>query len=327
MILLLYKSNKLWSCLFDNTLMHKGLFLFIFLLPFFIANGQTPNDALMMPSKDACLLLNYDSGKFNQYWEGEKLRKNETIATVSRTTVLPMVAIGIVNNLNAYVSAPYIQTKSSNPNGGRFAGVSGFQDLGIALKYRFLNKETTNGEWTALGTTGFSHPITDYLSDYMPYSLGTGAPEFLLTGILQYKWKSGPYLRGSVSHIWKGYTKAERDYYYNNGSYYTAWMDVPNAFNLNATAGYWLWKNSLKLEATYWNLQSTSGDDIRAYNAAQPTNKVIFGKVGFSAQYYFPFVKGLGVVVNHSRITSGRNTAKMNNSSLGLTYQFAYRKN
>ena len=325
MVYILYKSNKLRSCLFEKTLIPKTFFLSLLLLMFFEANSQTPNDAIMMPSKDACLLLNFDGGSFNQYWEGEKLRKNETIATVSRATILPMVAIGIVNNLNVYLSVPYIQTKSSIPNGGRFAGASGFQDLGVALKYRFLNKETTKGEWTALGTTGFSHPVTNYLSDYMPYSLGTGAPEAMLSGILQYKWKTGPYLRGSVSHMWRGYTEAERDYYYNNGSYYTAWMDVPNAFGLNATAGYWLLQNSLKLEANYWNLQSTSGDDIRAYNAAQPTNKVMFGRVGLAAQYYFPFAKGLGVVVNHSRVTSGRNTAKMNNSSLGLTYQFSYR--
>ncbi|MBO0342327.1 transporter [Muricauda lutimaris] len=285
-------------------------------------NAQTPSDALMMRSKNICVLFSYDMGTFDRYWEGSYLRSNETIATVDRNTVLPMAAIGIFDDLNFYISLPYVKTESSIPNGGKFAGARGFQDIGFALKYRAVHTDLGTGKFTALATAGFSTPFTNYLSDYRPYSIGSGAPEFSLRAIGQYEHSSQFYLRASIAHLWRGYTEAERDYYYNNGSYYTAWMDVPNAWTYEAIFGKWLFDTSLKLELSYTTLNSTSGDDIRAYNAAQPTNKVEFDRVGFAAQYYLKSVKGLGFVAYHNRVVNGRNVPKFSNTGIGLTYQF-----
>ncbi|NJM24547.1 MAG: hypothetical protein HC859_02460 [Bacteroidia bacterium] len=69
-------------------------------------------------------------------------------------------------------------------------------------------------------------------------------------------------------------------------------------------------------------MNSTSGDDIRKYNAAQPTNKVDLGQLGFTTQYYFKGIKGLGVLAYYSQVISGRNTAKIQNIGGGVTYQF-----
>lgn len=297
-----------------------------FLLFHYNLSSQTPTDALMMPSRNACVLLSYDMGEFDRYWEGDYLRGNETIAKVSRNTFLPMVAISIFEDLDLYLGLPYVKTKSSEPNGGRFEGAEGFQDLTAALKYRALEKELGNGKLTLLSTVGFSTPATNYLSDYMPYSLGFGAPELSLRGIAQYQLHNGFYLRGMAGHLWRGYTEAERDYYYNNGSYYSSTMDVPNAWNFEGVLGKWLFNYSLKAELNYAALKSTSGDDVRFYNAAQPTNKVEFERIGASLQYYIPSIKGLGIVAYHNRVVNGRNTAKMANTGLGLTYQFNYLK-
>ena len=299
------------------------------LIAFLIVNalqGQTPTDGLMMPSKEACVLLGYDFGKFDHYWEGDYLRTNETIATVHRITILPMVAIGIFDELDLYLSLPYVKTKSLDPNGGKFAGARGFQDFGITLKYKALEKSLDNGRLSLFSTIGYSTPATNYLSDYMPYSIGFGAPEFTLRGIVQYELNKGFYARVMFAHLWRGYTEAERDYYYNNGSYYSATMDVPNALNFEGVLGAWFLNNSLRIELIYTALKSTSGDDIRAYNAPQPTNKVKFDRIGIFAQYYFKEVKGLGVVTNYSRVVNGLNTGKFSNISLGLTYQFNYLK-
>ncbi|AYN67642.1 transporter [Euzebyella marina] len=307
----------------------KQLLYIKMVIVFFIARhamAQTPTDALMMPSQNACVLLNYDHGEFDQYWEGDYLRENLTIATVKRTTILPMVAIGIFDELNLYVGLPYVKTRSTEPNGGRFNGAEGLQDISFALKYKFFEKNSDVGRLRLFTTVGFSTPASNYLSDYMPYSLGFGAPELSVRGIAQYQLHKGYYVRGMVAHLWRGYTEAERDYYYNNGSYYSATMDVPNAWNFEAVVGSWFLNNSLKLELNYVGLKSTSGDDIRSYNAAQPTNKVKFDRVGFSAQYYIPSIKGLGLVAYHHRMVNGLNTAKFNNTGIGLTYQFNYLK-
>ena len=290
------------------------------------ANAQSPSDAIMMPGREACVLLNYDYGTFDQYWEGGKLRFNRTIATVNRTTIMPMVAVGILDRLNFYVGLPYVSTGSTEPNGGHLEGAKGLQDLSLALKYQLLNKKMGKNELTAFATGSFSTPASNYLSDYMPYSLGFGAPELGLRGIVQYKLGFGLYARATGAYLWRGYTEAERDYYYNNGSAYTAWMDVPSAWNYDGTVGVWLFKNALQLEATYMGLKSTSGDDIRAYNAPQPTNKVEFDRVGVFAHYFLPRKIGLGVVAYYNQVISGLNTAKATGFGGGITYQFNYLK-
>ena len=302
------------------------LLILLFQFTIFSVKAQTPTDAVMMSSKNVCILVGYDFGQFDHYWEGDYLRVNQTIATVKRSTILPMAAIGIVDRLNLYLSLPYVQTKSSEPNGGKFEGAKGFQDFGIALKYKALDKTLGSGDLTLFSTIGYSTPASNYLSDYMPYSLGLGAPEVALRGIAQYHLKNGLYMRGMIAYLWRGYTEAERDYYYNNGSYYSALMDVPNAWNYEGALGVWLLKNSLKFELNYIGLNSTSGDDIRAYNAAQPTNKINYGKIGIAAQYYFPSIKGLGVVCNYNKVVNGLNTAKFSNIGAGLTYQFNFNK-
>lgn len=284
--------------------------------------AQTPSDAIMMQQRESCFAVIYDMGSFDRYWEGSSLRTNGTIATVSRNTLLPMIAIGIHDRINLIVAAPWVKTESSEPNGGRFAGAKGFQDIGLALKGLLIEREIGSGKLSILSTVGFSTPMTNYLSDYMPYSLGFGANEWSLRGILQYQMDNGLYFRSSVAYLWRGQTRIERDYYYNDGSYYTDIMDVPSAWNYQLAAGMWLFDNSLKFEGSY-NLQnSTSGDDIRRYNAPQPTNKVDFGVLGFSAQYYLKKIKGLGALVYFNQTIAGRNTAKIHNLGVGLTYQF-----
>jgi hypothetical protein len=65
-----------------------------------------------------------------------------------------------------------------------------------------------------------------------------------------------------------------------------------------------------------------SGDDIRKYNAAQPTNKVEIDQVSVNAQYFFKNIKGLGVLAYYAQIINGRNMAKFTNIGGGITYQF-----
>lgn len=297
-------------------------FAVIFLCSIATAFAQTPSDAIMMKQREICVAAVYENSWFDEYWEGTLLRTNETIATVKRNTVSPQVAIGILNKLNFLAMAPYVQTKSTEPNGGYFAGAAGFQDISLALKGELLNKKIGPGKLAALATIGFSAPMTNYLSDYRPYSIGNGTQEYTFRGILQYKLNNGLYARAALAYLLRGQTKAERDYYYNNGSFYTPWMDVPSAWNYNAVAGIWLLSEKLKLEVNYMGLQSTSGDDIRPYNAAQPTNKVDMDILGASAQYYFKKPNGLGVLGYYSHTLNGRNVGKSTQFGAGITYQF-----
>lgn len=282
--------------------------------------AQTPADEILMKKQEVCFALSYDRGEWDEYWEGADLRVNGNIGTLTRNTTAPMVAYGITDKLNFLMATPYVKTKS---NGGQLAGAQGFQDVSVALKYEIIKKKLGKGNLAALATAAFATPMSNYLSDYMPYSLGLGTNEGTLRGIVHYQLDKGMYARVAGAHLWKGQTETERDYYYNNGSYYTPFMDVPNAWNCNATIGTWLFDYALKVEVNYMALMSTDGDDIRAYNAPQPTNKVEVSQVGGFAQYYFKKnLKGLGVLAYYSQMIDGRNMGKFTNIGVGATYQF-----
>jgi hypothetical protein len=302
--------------------MRKIVLVIIFSASAFLSFSQTPMDAVMMKQRESCFALIYDRGSWDHYWEGDNLRVNQNVGTLVRRTITPMIAVGLHDKLNLIISTPHVKTESKEPNGGYQHGAKGFQDLGLSLKAELLKKKIGKGNLSALTNIGFSTPLTNYLSDYMPYSLGFGATEWSVRGIVQYRMEAGVYVQGSAAHLWRGQTEIERDYYYNNGSYYTNVMDVPNAWNFNAAAGIWLFKSSLKLEANYLSLNCTSGDDIRKYNAGQPTNRVALGQLGFNSQYYIKQVKGLGVMAYYTKIIRGRNMGEFSTFGLGLTYQF-----
>lgn len=288
--------------------------------------GQTPSDALMMHSRQACVLIEYNQGQFDSYWEGNIKRQNQTIATVKRQTIAPMIAVGFSKRFNLFVGLPYMSTRSSEPNGGHLAGAAGFQDIGLALKYRAVHYQSKYGEISVLGTLGFSTPITKYNADYQPYSLGLGAPEIVYRGIAEYKSQTGVYLRLAGSYNWRGFTKSEREYYFNNGSYYTSWMDVPNLYSLEPSLGIWLFKNSWQIEFNYVHSSCWKGDDIRAYNAPQPTNNTASDRLGIFTHFYPTSSKGLGIVAYHHRVINGRNVPAQITSGAGITYLFNYLK-
>ncbi len=284
-----------------------------------LSSAQTPTDGLMMPKGEICVAVVYEDAQWDHYWEGTYLRTNGNIGTFDRKMLMPMIVGGITDDINVIVSLPYVKTSAS---GGQIAGIDGFQDFAISLKARFVDKKMEKARLMAFGNLSFSTPASNYLSDYMPFSLGFGANELGMRLIGQYELDKGPYLRASVAYLVRGTTEAERNYYYQDGSYYTSTMDVPNAWNGQVALGSWFLDKKLRVEANLTMLNSTSGDDIRVYNSPQPTNKVEFDQVGGLAQYYLKKGGGLGFLAYYNHMFSGRNMGQFSGYGLGVTYQF-----
>ena len=281
--------------------------------------GQTPWDEVMMGKGEICTALIYEHSSWDQYWEGTYLRQNANIGTFTRQMGMSMVAMGLTKKINIIASVPYISTKAS---GGTQAGQSGFQDLSISAKVDWLQKQLGNGRLLLLTNAHFSTPVGNYLSDYMPFSLGAGAPELGLRGIAGYKMDNGLVFRTSIAYLWRGQTEIERDYYYENGSVYSSFMNVPNALNIHGAIGYWAFANRLRMEATFMSLNCLTGDDIRSYNRPQPTNKMEVSQVGAWIQYFIKSDQGLGALAYFNQTISGRNMGKATTIGVGLTYQF-----
>ncbi|MGY6742632.1 MAG: transporter [Cecembia sp.] len=284
-----------------------------------IAKGQLPFDEIMMPKGEICFAGMFEHSSWNQYWEGTYLRENANIGTFTRQMFMPMVAMGLTKKINLIASLPYISTEAS---GGTQVGQSGLQDLSISMKVDWLQHRVGSGRILFLTNTHFSTPVGTYLSDYMPFSIGAGAPEIGLRGIGGYKMDNGLIFRIAAAYLWRGQTEIERNYYYQDGSVYSSFMNVPSALNIHGAIGYWAFENRLRLEATYMSLNCLTGDDIRAYNRPQPTNKMEVSQVGVWTQYYIKADRGLGALAYFNQTISGRNMGKATTFGLGITYQF-----
>ncbi|EOZ92110.1 translation initiation factor IF-2 [Indibacter alkaliphilus LW1] len=292
------------------------LLQFIYIAP---SQGQLPFDEIMMSNGEVCAALMFEHGTWNRYWEGSFLRENANIGTLTRQLIMPYVAVGIGNHVNFMASIPYVRTEAS---GGTQAGQEGIQDLSLSLKVKWLEKRAGGGNFSFLTNTNFNTPVGPYLSDYMPFSIGAGAPEVGMRGIVSYRTDFGLVARTSMAYLWRGQTQIERDYYYENGSVYSSFMNVPNAVNFHAALAYWLLDDQLSIEATFQSLNCLTGDDIRSYNRPQPTNKMDFAQVGTWIQYYIKGRQGLGTIAYVNHTVSGRNMGKFTTVGLGLTYQF-----
>ena len=282
-------------------------------------HAQTPSDGLMMPKGEICIAVVYEDFKWDHYWEGSYLRTNGNIGTFDRKMLLPMIVGGITDDINVIVSLPYVKTSAT---GGQIAGIEGFQDFGLSVKARFVDKRMEKARVMLFSNLSFSAPASKYNSDYMPFSLGFGAKELGLRLIGQYELNKGPYVRASFAYLRRGVTDIERDYYYQDGSYYTSKMDVPDALNTQVALGSWFLHKRLRVEANLTLLNFTSGDDIRAYNSPQPTNKVEYSQVGGLAQYYIRDGGGLGFLAYYNHMYKGRNMGQFSGFGLGVTYQF-----
>jgi hypothetical protein len=296
-------------------------YLFTCLLSFSTISlfSQTPWDAIFMGKNELCIAAIYDQASFDQYWEGETLIRNQNLGKFTRRTFLPMLAYGINGKIDIIAIAPYISTSST---AGQLAGVSGFQDFTIAIKGRFAKFETSAGNLAIIGLAGFSTPMTNYSSDYMPYSLGLGCNEVSLRATAEFNTNFRLYTRASAAYLMRGYSEIERTYYYNNGSYYSTFMEVPDAWTVHAALGYLALDGRLRMELTYLGMKCVSGDDIRSWYRPQPTNKTQYDQAGFFVQYYLKNLDMISLVGYYNTMFSGRNIGKFSNFSVGATYQF-----
>jgi hypothetical protein len=303
----------------------KNYFRFLVLLCaslgiFTIAHAQTPLDGLMMPKGEICIALQYEQETWDRYWEGTSVRVNQNIGTFTRQMGMPMIVGGVTDKVNVILSLPYVKTGAS---AGQMAGVQGIQDFGISVKALLLEKTLGKGKLTGFSNLSFGTPASNYLSDYMPFSLGFGANELGIRAIGKYELDQGPYVRASSSYLHRGTTEAEREFYYADGPFYTSTMNVPDAIQSQFTLGSWLFNYRLRVEASLTTIRSTSGDDIRTYCMPLPTNKVDLDRVEGFAQYYFKNNgKGLGLIASYQQVISGRNMGQFSGFGLGITYQF-----
>ncbi|MBK8704344.1 MAG: transporter [Saprospiraceae bacterium] len=281
-------------------------------------SAQTPSDAIYMDKGQICLAALYTHDTWDEYWEGTLKRDNGNIGTLTRQTVMPMFALGITERINVIAGLPWVRTSAS---AGQMTGVSGIQDAGLWIKAKALEFKSGESALTLHATAGLTVPASNYLADYMPFSLGLGCVDGSLRAIVQYQWK-GWYARAQSGYHLRGNTTIERDYYYTTQDYYTDEVDMPNALDYGAALGWWNPAGTLKAELLMDGLQTLGGFDIRRQDAPFPSNKMNFTRLGAGVQYYPLSGTGLGIIASGGYVVAGRNMGQSLVLTGGVTYQF-----
>nr|WP_295930117.1 hypothetical protein [uncultured Dyadobacter sp.] len=279
------------------------------------AFAQMPNDAIYMSKGTACLAVSYTHSSWDQYWENSLKRENLNIGTHTTQSVMPMLAVGIVKDLNLIVGVPYIWTQAST---GNLRWQKGFQDASGWLKYRFLNKSGLSLHAIA----GASIPVTDYIPDFLPMSIGLQCKTATARLLASYRHKSGIYLTASGSYIFRSKIKIDRDSYQADDKLYnTDKVSVPNAYDASARLGYL--KKAIQAEAFIEHGACDGGDNIRRNDMPFPTNNMNSTMVGVYAKFQ---PKNIGVNARASHVISGRNVGQSTAFTVGVLYQFRYIK-
>jgi len=279
------------------------------------AFAQMPNDAIYMQKNTACLALSYNHSAWDKYWENKLKRDNLNIGTQTTQTAMAMLAVGVTKNLNVIVALPYIWTEAS---AGNLKWNKGFQDVSGWVKYRFLDKAGVSLN----AVVGASLPVTNYVPDFMPMSIGLQCKTATGRLVARYKHSTGIYATVYGSYILRSKIKIDRDSYLMGETLYnTNEVSVPNAFDLSGRLGYT--NKYLQTEVFAEHGACTGGDYIRRNQMPFPTNNMKSTAVGFYGKFQ---PKNLGFNIRVSRVIDGENVGQSMTYQAGVLYQFAYIK-
>lgn len=199
-------------------------------------------------------------------------------------------AYGISENMDVQISIPYLESDDNKA----------FHDISLFLKYRFLQKTTSNGQLQLSFGAGFSTPLSDYpigdLND-----LGQKATFIETRSMLHYQDNSN----------WFGTVQTGFSYKLE---------EVPNSlpfvFKVGKASAKWYF------DAYYEYQYAFGGDDY--LGSPRPQNFREFGvdyhKIGGSV--YKPLFPDFGVYLNASYILNGRNTFIGPAYGFGVVYDF-----
>jgi len=267
----------------------------------FIANAQTDMDAIMMEKNAFCVGPMYSYSSWKNYWEGTLKRDNENLGTVSTQMIGMMGNYGISRKLNALFSVPYVKTKAS---AGTLHGMDGLQDLSLFLKWRALEKKLGDGKLSLFGIAGASFPLSDYVADFLPLSIGLQTKTGSARVMADYLW-GNLFATGSATYVLRSNIDIDRTSYYTTEQHITNEVKMPDAMNYNFRAGFRNHRWIAEAVLNYWN--TLGGFDITRNNMPFPSNEMDATTAGVNLKYVLPSLPQLSIVAGGMYTVAGRN--------------------
>lgn len=298
----------------------SGLLACMAMLFLVTAKAQTDMDAIMMNKHQFCNGVDYMKSTWHEYWEGKLQRTNENIGTVTTQSLMVMPNYGITNNLNVMASAMYVWTKAS---AGTLHGLKGLQDVSVFVKWRPIVKKFGNNKLSAFAIGGFSMPMSDYVVDFLPLSIGLGSKNLTGRAMLDFQHNKLS-VTASAAYIWRSNVKIDRNSYYTTEMHLTNEVEMPNATQYQVRAGYR--GKYLIAEALLNKWKTQGGFDITRNNMPFPSNRMNATSVGIQAKYTLKAYTNLSFVGGGSTTIAGRNVGKATGFNAGVFYAFTFKK-
>jgi hypothetical protein len=269
-----------------------------------ITNAQTDMDAIMMEKKQFCVGPMYAYSSWKNYWEGTLKRDNANLGTVSTQAFALMGAYGISGKLNILFNVPYIKTKAS---AGTLHGMQGIQDLSLFVKWMPIEKQLGPGMFSLYGIGGVSFPLSNYVVDFLPMSIGIHSTTATARLMLDYQIDKF-FATGSASYVFRSNINIDRTSYYTDQIHLSNEVEIANASNFNFRTGY---RSSKLIAEAIVNIWTTlGGNDITRNNMPFPTNKMDATTVGGNIKYVVSKNHNLSLVGGGNYVVAGRNVGQ-----------------
>jgi hypothetical protein len=299
---------------------HKLFLCVIIIITVLQSQAQTDLDAIMMNKHQFCNGFIYDHSSWDNYWEGTLKRNNENLGTVSTQSVMFMSNYGITDDLNIMAAVPYIWTKTT---AGTLHGLKGIQDLSVFIKWRPVTQSFGENQISLFVLGGFSTPLSDYVTDFLPMSIGLGSTNLISKGMIDYKWKRFT-VTGSAAFIWRSNMKIKRTSYYDTELHLTNEVKMPNAAQYQLRTGYR--GKYIIAEALLTNWTTLGGFDITRNNMPFMSNRMNATMIGASVKYTLKNFTNLSFLAGSNYTIAGRNVGQSQAFNVGAFYAFYVNK-
>ncbi len=260
----------------------------------------------------------YSYSSWKDYWEGTLKRENLNLGTVSTKMYSAMGNYGITNSLNILFNLAYVGT---NASAGTMHGMRGFQDLSLVLKWRPISIETANGRFSAIGVVGYSTPVSDYMSDYLPLSLGLHSNNLTMRAMADYQYEKW-FFTTSAAYIYRSNITIDRNSYYTTEMHLTNQVQMPDVANYNVRLGYR--SKYVVAEAVLNNMTTLGGFDITRNNMPFPSNRMNSTSAGTNFRYIPSHLHDLNLNAGFAYTLRGRNTGQSTIFYGGAFYIFHF---
>lgn len=297
----------------------------LFLMAAFFFSGtalaQTESDALFMDKKNLCGGFVYGNSSWKHYWEGTFYRDNANIGTFKSHSVMAMANYGIARGLNVIASAAWVDNRVT---AGTLAGQRGIQDLNLFLKKELWAKDIKGFSSSLVAVGGVSTPLTNYVADFLPMSIGMRSKTAslrLLADVQKKHW----YGTASAMYTRRNNITIDRNAYYTTEMVYSNEVFMPDVFSYNIRLG---WRDGADkyFELLADRMNTLGGFDMRKNDMPFPSNNMEFFRLGVNVKYPIPVVDGLSVMATGMQTLKGRNIGKATTLMLGVVYQAAFTK-